>query len=546
MARIYPTGWNSPVLTGAAAREVATLEVLQAGLPDTYAVYHGVHWTRVSHGFAAFGEADFIVVSPAGRVLVIEQKSGSLEETADGLVKVYVSGRKSVASQIARTMHGLHGRFTQAFGGGNYRIEPLLYCPDHRVQRPAIAGMDPARIVDATRAAELCTIIASILPPGDAALPCAPGLHAFLSDELSLTPDAGATIGEVTRRVTRVSGGLAAWARTLDFAPFRLRVIGTAGSGKTQLAIRVLEDAAHAKQRALYLCFNRPLADHVKRIVPSSVDVMTYHQLCQLAASAQGETVTFGTRDTFAALERALEAWQPDAARRYDTVIVDEGQDFREAWVEPIGRLLAPQGRWWWLEDPMQNLYLRPGVALPGWVEMRAMTNYRTPRDLVSFISQLGNAPLQIEAASPFDQSDVGLLSYAGTSALATTKEALGMAFAAGYRAQDIAVLSFQGRERSALAQLDQLGSYRLRSFTGDYDAHGDPVWREGNVLFESVYRFKGQCAPCVILTEVDFEAFDELVARRLFVGATRATLKLILVMSDRAAQQLIERVGAI
>ncbi|HEY1610840.1 MAG TPA: ATP-binding domain-containing protein, partial [Paraburkholderia sp.] len=41
----------------------------------------------------------------------------------------------------------------------------------------------------------------------------------------------------------------------------------------------------------------------------------------------------------------------------------------------------------------------------------------------------------------------------------------------------------------------------------------------------ESIYRFKGQSAPCVILTEVDFETFDERAARKLIVGATRATM---------------------
>ena len=45
-----------------------------------------------------------------------------------------------------------------------------------------------------------------------------------------------------------------------------------------------------------------------------------------------------------------------------------------------------------------------------------------------------------------------------------------------------------------------------------------------------------------MILTEVDFERFDDAAFRRLFVGATRATMKLIVVMSERAAKLLLER----
>jgi hypothetical protein len=47
-----------------------------------------------------------------------------------------------------------------------------------------------------------------------------------------------------------------------------------------------------------------------------------------------------------------------------------------------------------------------------------------------------------------------------------------------------------------------------------------------------------------VIFTEVDFDTFDERIARKLFVGATRATMKLIVVASQRAARHLHLRDG--
>jgi superfamily I DNA and RNA helicase len=119
------------------------------------------------------------------------------------------------------------------------------------------------------------------------------------------------------------------------------------------------------------------------------------------------------------------------------------------------------------------------------------------------------------------------------------TKRAITQALGLGFRRQDIVVLSFRGREGSALTALDHLGPHRLRSFTGKYDLFGNPEYRDGDVLLESIYRFKGQAAPCVIFTEIDFETLDERVARKLFVGATRATMKLILVASQRAARHL-------
>ena len=106
----------------------------------------------------------------------------------------------------------------------------------------------------------------------------------------------------------------------------------------------------------------------------------------------------------------------------------------------------------------------------------------------------------------------------------------------------DIAVLTYCGRERSALMPFDRLGGYTLRRFDGTYDDAGNPVFQEGDILVETVFRFKGQSAPCIILTEIDFEALDARVARRLYVGATRASMQLSMVMSERAAAYLIGR----
>ena len=48
---------------------------------------------------------------------------------------------------------------------------------------------------------------------------------------------------------------------------------------------------------------------------------------------------------------------------------------------------------------------------------------------------------------------------------------------------------------------------------------------REGDVLLESVYRFKGQAAPAVIFAEIDFDELDDKAVRKLFVGATRSMM---------------------
>jgi hypothetical protein len=543
MARIVPTDWRTLQATGAAQRERETLEVLGPGLPEHLTVLHGVHWTRVDRGTAVFGEIDFVVVSPSARILLIEQKSGFLTESPQGLVKKYSGKDKLVAVQLDRALEALRARLAPVVQGEAVAIDYLLYCPDYTVKQPGTAGLPPERIVDERSRSRLCARIVEALPDEPPREALAQKLRRFFENELQLVPDVSALLGRAEQLVTRLSGGLATWARRLEFEPFRLRVIGTAGSGKTQLALAVLQDAAAQQRRALYVCFNRPLADHLSRLAPEGSEVASFHQLCDRRLRAAGEAIDYRQPNAFAQIEERFGALTAAPGEQFDELVIDEGQDFQPAWKDALLRWLRPQGRLWWLEDPMQRLYERPPVELPGFVTLRAETNYRSPRDVLGYVNRLLEPPRPIEAASPIAGGEVEFLTYADAESLvATTKRAVTRALQGGFRIGDIVLVTFSGRERSTLRSFDQIGPHRLKSWQGRYDLFGRPEFSEGELLIETVYRFKGQSAPCVILTEVDFDAFDELAQRKLFVGFTRASLKLLVVLSERAAQTLLAR----
>jgi hypothetical protein len=515
MPTIHPSGWRELEVTGQAMREIETLRLLADQLPDALTVFHGVHWTRIEHGFSVIGEIDFVIVGPSGRLLLIEQKSGFLKEGPEGLIKTYQGRDKSVPAQLKRTLETLSTRLAGVLQGQPLRLDYLLYCPDYVVRSPATAGLPPERIVDARLRGELARRIEAV----------------------------SALVGRAEQLVTRVSGGLATWARRLELEPFRLRVVGTAGSGKTQLALKVLEDAAARGRRALYVCYNRPLADRIAQLAPVATEVATFHQLCERRVRAEGEPVDFRQAGVFERLAQRLAELPVRPADQVDELVLDEGQDFEQAWVAPLLARLRDGGRAWWLEDPLQNLYGRPSVALTGWAVLHANTNYRNPRGIVDAVQKLVQPGERLEAASPFADGVEDFLTYADARGLpdATTR-AITLALKAGFGRDEIAVVTFTGRERSALRAFDRIGPHTLRRATGRYDLTGGPEYTEGDFLLETVYRFKGQSAPCVIFTEIDFEQWDELVGRKLFVGMTRASMCLFPVLSERAAALLMQR----
>ncbi|MEI8036334.1 MAG: nuclease-related domain-containing protein, partial [Betaproteobacteria bacterium] len=132
MAKVYPDAWKAMLPLQVASGELQTLHELADGLPKNYTIYHGVHWTRIEkNNFAIFGEIDFAIVGPTGKLLLIEKKAGLLTETAEGLKKNYSDKAKSVSFQLARNTDALHSRLRQICGSDKTYIDSLLYCPHY-------------------------------------------------------------------------------------------------------------------------------------------------------------------------------------------------------------------------------------------------------------------------------------------------------------------------------------------------------------------------------------------------------------------------------
>lgn len=549
MAKVFPSGWREVNPLADIGRELETLELLGSGLDDSYTVYHGVHWTNVeSKNYAIYGEIDFAVVSPSGKILLIEQKTGYLEETEDGLEKKYAEKSKNVPFQIARNAHGLQHRLKNVLKGNSVFVDSILYCPDYKIKKLGSAGIDPKRIVDSTRKDQLIQIIQSIIPQEDENPLILELLHQFMSDLLEIVPDVNAVIGQTDKLYTRVSGGLSEWAQKIEFSPFRLRVIGTAGSGKTQLALSVFRESINQGRKPLYVCYNRSLADHVSKVVPEGGLVTGYHQLGDRIAKLIGSPIDHQKPGPFTQMELTLDSYRPSDEEMFDDLIVDEGQDFKPAWSINLLRLLRPSGKAWWLEDPLQNVYSREPIPFDGWVTIRSDANFRSPKRVLNGINELLALSPLIVSCSPIEGGDVEVITYENQSELISrTIEALDRAIELGFDSKHVALLSFRGRESSVLTPFNQIGKHTLRSpIQGKYDEFGNPEYSDGDITTDSVHRFKGRAAPCVVLTEIDFAQLDENSKIRIFVGATRATMKLIIVLSKRSLSALLEKLSRV
>jgi len=265
--------------------------------------------------------------------------------------------------------------------------------------------------------------------------------------------------------------------------------------------------------------------------------------LCERMLRQSGAVPDFNLAGAFDQLVQACTALAVPPELLFDTVIVDEGQDIKAEWFDLIQRHAREDARILWLEDPMQKLYRHAAVTLPGWIRLRADKNFRSPRPVVQLLQALVPDGVSVVSASPVAGHEVEFLVYQNTGDLIDkVKEGVHACLSAGFAATDVALLTYRGRDSSRILSYDQLGPYVLRKFQGTYDGEGRPGYSQGEIVADTVHRFKGQSAPAVVMAEIDFETLGDEEVRRLFVGATRAVMKLVLVVSERAATKLLER----
>lgn len=543
MAKVWPQFSDDTPQHGGALRERDVIERLQLGLPDDYCVIHSVGWHSVHDGADRFGEIDVIVIAPAGSVLLLEVKAGQLTVENGQLLKHYGGRPRNVIRQMHTQFAATKARLKQA--GLDTYLANALVIPDYVVRDQQVLGIDPDRIIDASGYNQLATAVRHILENHHARSDVQ-AIQRFFLNVFDLQLDLR-IMGEHARTAARrMAGGLATWVPRLHSNSGLYRIQGTAGSGKTQLALALLDQQRIDGLPSLYVCFNRTLADHIAAIVSSAVQVSNFHELCIDHYRRHVQEPDFNDTQLFQQVEQAYcQAVQASDSmqQRYGLMVIDEAQDFDPAWVQCLLEQLHPAGRLYLLEDESQRLYQREPFALDGEVTLVSNDNYRTPRAICDLINalQLGAQPL---AAKSMVQGELpGFHTYMDatpSSVSQHTEQAVKALVDRGIALDDIAVLSWHGLKSSCILQSDRLGLHALKRFTGGFDKAGNPVWSKGQLLAESLYRFKGQSAAAVVLTEVDFTELNDQARRKLFVAMTRPHLAMEIVLTEQAAACLV------
>ncbi len=501
-------------------------ESLRVGLSDDFRVFANLVLTTINKGRVREREIDFLILHRELGFLLIEVKGGEdirYDPKRARWISTDLAGKEHVVKdpfkQASVSMHAL----TREMGErGIFPEERFPFVHGHAVAFPDAAPVTkyfpphakPELIIDFSHLPVLQERIESIyaLWKGEREHRSMGEndyhnlLNKFLMPECRLAYSVAARMGQEEQQLVRLTEEQFGYLKLLREQK-RALFKGYAGTGKTQLAMEKARQLAFEGQETLFLCYNTRLAKYLSqsfRVAPG-LHIDSYHNLARgfidaadLPWPEEGQPLDkrFWEEEVPARLRDAL----AKVPKRYDAVIIDEGQDFMAVWFESILRLLKEpdSGCLYIFYDDMQNIYgggLRFPVEGPPFV---LYENCRNTQNICECTRALGKIDEESYTAEKNPRGEeVHWLAYKRPEQQpAMMEKVIRSLLKKGLNPAQIIILAPRKKENGCLATADSLAGCPLAEYEPGRDAEA--------IRFCTTKGFKGLESDVVILCDMD------------------------------------------
>ena len=529
MPTFYPTTCPQDAPTS----EKKVFEAFKS-LPSDWIVIHGTPVFEFAKGHHPphEREIDFIVIHPKRGLLGLEVKGGEVGRDDTGFYSIDHFGKrhkiKDPGLQIQHAMHSLMqvmreerliSTDLQTFGWG-------VVLPGIDVTGGLSPGLRRELLVDRQDLAHPRSAINRLfdvhgVPESDAPKFIPKILATRIAPSFHLAPSLAGQFDDEHQELVRLTEEQVLCLEMLE-AQKRVVVEGAAGTGKTLVGMEKARQSAANGARTLFLCYNSPLADHLAPRA-EGFKVRTFHGFCRDMAKASGisfrlpqdsdQRQAFWDEEAPDLLSQSLDRL-PD--ERYDAVIVDEGQDFKELWWLALEKALAKpdESVFYAFLDPRQNIYDGAPCDALGMNPFKLVHNCRNTVAIAKYAGKFVDMPGNTKPGAPegvkvqetcFTDNHgadkairTGLNEWVNNRSLPTNR---------------IALLTTDGANHGSVKVGQSYGNFKL------IPAADSPS--NTQVRTDSLYKFKGLEADAIMLYVAKSEHWDR--AEHMYVATSRA-----------------------
>lgn len=546
MAQVFENPLHPIDLSTAGGATELTVKKALDVLPQSFTVF--LNYEATSASGRVLGEFDTVVITPTGAVIVLEVKAGNLTQDETGeLVRNYAGEVKSINAQVESQARLIHRRLAARFPHRYLRFKHFLVLPYGNVQAVSSFNRGDLHIIDSGRFKDIAQIVSKIdRDPIKGEAPTATEITDFFRGTIEVAPNISALVEGQRAIGDQGSEELSKWVPRIETAAPVIEIEAPAGGGKTRLAVALLQRAIERGEKAIYLGFNR---NNIERLRNSPIASklrffgtwhefareVTHEEIDPASLSNEEKTVWFETIS-----EKAIGALEATTVP-YDTIVVDGAEDFKVAWISALANALTESGHIYILRDNfLYSEYERPEFMPQDHILVRSTESARVSKGLADVMIRLGIVSPDFEGNRRIREINYDFIDVANGDFKKVTAAALQEAIALGFKLKDIVLLTAHGLSSSQLIKREGLQGLRFRKPTGVFNNDGNMVFTEGEIHFDTVRRFKGLNSPCVIVTEWDYTEFGEKEKSLLYLAMTRASMKLVILMTPESLEKLL------
>lgn len=290
----------------------------------------------------------------------------------------------------------------------------------------------------------------------------------------------------------------------------RVRIRGIAGSGKTVIAKELALKFEANNKNVLFLCFNKVLSEnitHYFKHAKKKTQAQTYHSFANtvIESTEQGWwNRNFLNPDfwDWDVPDKMLECCgEKPETEKYDVLIIDEGQDFRENWYESLFCFLKKDANIYVFMDDQQNIN-QACSAIPGietFTKLQLTENCRNTRKITGKMADIIEDGIENMEGIP-EGEDIKIISYKNDTDQQTKilNEIKDLIAGKDIKAEQILILLNTDITNSCLSKTKNIGNLNLRSLGENGIPH------KNCINYTHINTFKGLEADIILIIDKD------------------------------------------